>query len=75
MNLAKKMTYIEREKKQAIIEIDENGIQWASCPHCGKNAIPIPPETKIYQLPFICRNNKCTVKKFIINYNSNFCLI
>lgn len=75
MNLAKKQTFIESTKNQASIEVDENGMRWAVCPHCGKRAIQFPPETRISMLPFICRNNKCPVKKFIINYNSNLRLI
>ena len=75
MNLAKKQTYIEREKKQAIIETDENGIEWAACPYCTKKAIPMSEKAKVSELEYICRNNKCPAKKFIINYNSNFCMI
>lgn len=72
MNLAKKMTYIERE---ALIESDEKGTLWAVCPHCRKRAIPMSAKAKVSELEYICRNNKCPAKKFIINYNSNFCLI
>lgn len=75
MNLAKKQAFIELPKKQASIEVDEGGNRWAACPHCNKKAIQLLPETKISMLPYVCKNNKCPVKKFIINCNSSLCLI
>jgi len=75
MNLVKKQTIMEPIKNQASIEVDETGDRWAVCPHCGKKAIKLLPETRVSMLPYICRNNKCPVKKFIINCNTNLCLI
>jgi len=64
-------------KKQAVFEKDEDGVLWAACPYCKKKAQPLLPETKVYMLPCICRNNKCPNPKreFIINYINDVCLI
>lgn len=75
MNLAKKQVFIELPKKQVSIEVDEDGNKWVVCPHCNKKAIQVLPETKISMLPYVCKNNKCPKKKFVINYNSKLRLI
>lgn len=51
---------------QADIKVFPDGSRWAVCPWCGKKAVKIMPETKIYELLFKCRNNKCK-KEFMIN--------
>lgn len=52
--------------RQANIKAYPDGSCWALCPYCQKKALKILPETKIYELLFKCRNNKCK-KEFMIN--------
>lgn len=52
--------------RQAEIKIFPDESQWAVCPWCGKKAIMISTEAKIYKLQYKCRNSRCK-KCFMIN--------
>ncbi len=39
---------------------------WVTCPYCGKKAIKLLPDTKIYKMPYKCKGSKCK-KEFLVN--------
>ena len=43
----------------AVVKSFSDGSQWAVCPWCGKKAVKILPETRIYKMPYKCKNSKC----------------
>jgi hypothetical protein len=79
MSISKVIEAIERDSFSRIMNSPEDGFggqadikmlpdesRWAVCPWCGKKAVKIMPKTKIFELLFKCRNNKCK-KEFMIN--------
>ena len=50
---------------QEDIRVLPDGSRWAVCPWCDKKALKILPETRIHNLPFKCKNNKCN-KEFVV---------
>ena len=43
----------------ADIKTFPDGSRWAVCPWCGKKAVKILPETRIFKMPYKCKNSKC----------------
>lgn len=50
----------------ADIKTFPDGNRWAVCPHCGKKAVKILPETRIHNMPWKCKGSNCG-KEFLIN--------
>lgn len=50
---------------QAYVATYKGGV-WICCPYCGKRQFTISPVTKITELSWQCKNNKCK-KVFNIN--------
>lgn len=50
----------------ADIKTFPDGSRWAICPHCGKKAVKILPETRIHNMPWKCKASDCK-KEFVVN--------
>lgn len=51
----------------ADVKVFPDGSCWAVCPWCGKKAVKILPETRIFRMPHKCRNSKCG-RNFLVNW-------
>lgn len=43
-----------------------DGNRWIVCPWCGKKVIKVLPETRIFKMPYKCKNSKCR-KEFTVH--------
>lgn len=53
------MEKAKKRAERATIEKDKVGTIWAVCPYCGKKAIPLHQESRLYKVPWKCRNTRC----------------
>lgn len=54
------------QEKEALILKDKDGKPWVACPYCKKRAFPITEKTKIKNLMYKCKDNKCK-QLFLVN--------
>lgn len=43
----------------ATVKTFTDSSRWVVCPWCGKKVVKILPETRIFKMPYKCKNSKC----------------